>query len=720
MNESVGDEDRFYVEATSSLIDNPTRVLKQGETFAIFDRHGDVGVFVQERQGVFHDDTRFISYLELRMAGVRPLLLSSNIKKDNLLILVDLTNPDIPDERYPLLRGTTHLVRSKFLWDGVYYERIRVTNYSLAPVRLSLSLRFDADYADIFELRGMHRTERGQRLATQVGDDYVVMAYRGRDGLVRRTHMTFRPHPQELSDTEVRFDIALDPKGETAVYVAAGYQCGEDSVSMPPYEQAFALMTGAYNRRMASRCTVYASNVAFTNWLDRSTADLEMMVSDTPHGRYPYAGVPWYSTVFGRDGIITALEYLWVDPSLARGVLAYLATTQATSMDDASDAEPGKILHETRKGELALLGEVPFRQYYGTVDATPLFVMLAGAYFERTGDLPFVLSIWPHIEAALRWIDRYGDIDGDGFVEYARHSASGLVNQGWKDSHDAIFDEQGIDAAPPIALCEVQGYVYAAKRHAAAMSRALGKGEIARRLLEEATTLQARFEEAFWCEDLGTYALALDGNKRPMRVRTSNAGHALFSGIASAEHGARVAETLLAPDSFCGWGIRTVSNTAQRYNPMAYHNGSVWPHDNALIAAGLARYRHKRGALMVMNGLYEASRFMDVHRLPELFCGFMQRPDEAPTLYPVACNPQAWAAASVFMLLQSCLGLHIQTNPARVSFTDPCLPPFLSDLHVERLRVGDATVSFSVRRYRDSVGIHVLERKGDVEVISIK
>jgi glycogen debranching enzyme len=411
------------------------------------------------------------------------------------------------------------------------------------------------------------------------------------------------------------------------------------------------------------------------------------------------------------------LECLWFWPDLARGVLSFLAEHQATSVIPEQDAEPGKILHETRNGEMAALKEMPYGRYYGAVDGTPLFVLLAGAYYDRTGDLRFIKDIWPNIQAALRWIDQFGDADGDGFVEYHRRSAGGLIHQGWKDADDAIFHEDGAEVVPPIALCEVQGYVYGAWQAAGRLAEALGLHEQAVGPRKKAERLHEDFNRAFWCEVISTFAIALDGRKRQCRVRSSNAGQCLLSGIATRDHARTVSQTLMMPGSFSGWGIRTMAEGEARYNPMGYHNGTVWPHDNALIAYGLGRYGFTRELLGIFNGMFEAAMYFDLHRMPELFCGFPKEPGEGPVLYPVACSPQSWSAASVFLCLQAALGLHIDGVRGLVSFVRPALPSFLNDLEISNLRVGAATVDLHLTRHGDDVSLKVLRREGEVGIL---
>jgi glycogen debranching enzyme len=657
----------------------------------------------------------------LRLGRDRPLLLSSTVKDDNALLTVDLTNPDFTIDGHVLVpRGTLHIFRAKFLRQGMCYERLQIYNYGLMSVEVPVYLLLDADFADIFEVRGLRRERRGHKLEAVLKHDGIVLGYIGRDGVTRRTRLQCSPAAVEASGSELRLDIQLPPKGEAIFDLTVSCESAGQMPSPTGFDDTLQAAVEVLQQAKRQNCEVDTSNEQFNDWINRSVADLHMMLTDTPFGPYPYAGVPWFSTVFGRDGIITALECLWINPQIARGVLRYLAEVQAREIIPAQDAEPGKILHESRLGELAALGEIPFRRYYGSVDATPLFIILAAAYYERTGDVTFIESIWSSIELALQWIDHYGDADGDGFVEYYRRSPKGLVHQGWKDSKDAVFHVDGTLADGPIALCEVQGYVYAAKRRAAELAVVLGEVGRAEELMRQAQTLQDRFERIFWCEELSTYALALDGEKRPCRVRTSNPGHCLFTEIATAPHAERMAHTLMSDDLFSGWGIRTVATSEVRYNPMSYHNGSVWPHDNALTAYGLARYGLRQAALKVLSGLFDASLFVDLHRMPELFCGFPRRPGEGPTLYPVACAPQSWAAASVFMLLQACMGLSMRASPPQISFSYPMLPLFLEEVEIRNLRVGQGAVDLLLQRHADDVSISIERREGNVEILTVK
>jgi glycogen debranching enzyme len=713
--------DQCQIVASSSLTDDHIEVLKQGDTFGLFDRYGDIHSLRTGSHGLYHEGTRFLSRFELTINGERPLLLSSTVKEDNVLLNVDLMNPDITHEgQVEVTRGALHLSRTRFLWQGRCFERLRIHNYSLLPIPVRLSIFVDADFADLFEVRGTKRNRRGRRLETVTSKDGISLGYAGLDRVDRWVTVRCAPAPTTVHPREILCDTLL-PAGKVVQWELT-ISCDIDRQSRGDlsYESGFVAVDRALHSAKADDCRIVTSNAQFNVWLNRSLADLHMMVSDTLDGPYPYAGVPWFSTPFGRDGLITAFEFLWVNPRIARGVLAYLAATQAREALQEQDAEIGKILHETRKGEMAALNEIPYGRYYGSIDATPLFIMLAGTYYERTGDQAFITQIWPNIELALQWIDNAGDLDGDGFVEYSRRSKGGLVHQGWKDSQDAVFHADGSSAEGPIALCEVQGYVFAAKRRAAGLALALGHTEQARRLLKEADKLRTQFERSFWCNDLSSYALALDGFKQPCRVRTSNAGHCLWTGIADYKHGLRTAKTLVGGDMFNGWGVRTVAASEVRYNPMAYHNGSVWPHDNALIAAGMASYGFKQGALKILCGLFDASLFLELHRLPELLCGFARRPGEGPTLYPVACSPQTWSSVALFLLLQSCLGLRIEAPQARLSFSQPVLPPFLEHIEIKNLRIGDASVDLSLERHAKDVGINILRREGRVEIVVTK
>jgi glycogen debranching enzyme len=717
----VGDvlavDNEYYVRATSGLADHRTRVLKYGDTFAVFNRYGDIEALGPLQFGLFHSESRHLSRMVLYVNDRQPMLLGSTVRQDTSLLAVDLTNLDERSgQPGAMQRGMVHIFRSSLLDHATFHHLVRLINYSSEEIRISLTLRFDADFADIFEVRGSKRERRGEKLPAQIGEQEVLLSYRGLDSVERRTRIYFWQVPESLGSDEARFTFILEPKVEQNLVVDIFCERSDSKPSrgseLPTRPNTFSLRS-----RTLRDTRVVTSSDRLNAWIARSESDLRMLTDGNPEGEYPYAGVPWFSTVFGRDGIITAMECLWVDPNIGRGVLSYLAETQATEENAAQDAEPGKIIHEIRRGEMATLGEVPFGRYYGSVDATPLFVMLAGEYFQRTNDQVFVKEVWPHVEAALGWIERCGDSDGDGYVEYQQKSARGLLQQGWKDSNDSIFHANGKIAEPPVALCEVQSYVFAAKLAAARLCLAMGLKDRAAKFSKEAEVLKTRFNEDFWCEELGTFALALDGRKEPCRVSTSNAGHALFSGIATPEHAHIVCETLLNPSLFSGWGVRTVSATEKRYNPMSYHNGSVWPHDNALIGYGFSRYGMHEKALQILTAMYDASSEVDLHRLPELFCGFHRRENAgAPILYPVACAPQAWAAGAIYLLLGACLGMKIDAAERYVQFENPQLPAGVSELEIRGLKVEEASADLLIRRHSRGIDVEVLEKHGQLEV----
>jgi glycogen debranching enzyme len=708
----------YHIEATKSLVGRTLRTLKHDDLFGVFDKQGDCRGGGDGPDGLFYQDTRFLSSLSLRLGGMTPLLLGSVVLDDNGALIVDLANADLHDEegRVWLQRDSIYVGRMKFLSGTVAYERIRVRRFNPVGRPIPLELAFDADFADLFEVRGERRARRGTVSAEALDERTICFTYAGLDAVTRTTRLHFDPAPDRLTEHSARWDLDLQARDRIDLVMKTACSIAEETAEPPHLLSAYSRLRRTSRTRARLKASIDSSNELFNEVIGRAASDVDMLLTDTEYGLYPYAGVPWYSTIFGRDGLITAMELLWAAPEIARGVLKALALTQATRVDEAADAEPGKIIHEMRGGEMARLGEVPFRRYYGSVDATPLFVMLAGMYLARSGDLETIRAIWPNVKAALAWIDR--GADADGFVRYARMSPRGLVNQGWKDSFDSIFHADGSEAQGPIALCEVQAYVFAAKRAAAEMARALGEAH--ELYLDQAEALRRRFEDRFWLDDLGCYALALDGKGAACRVLSSNAGHALFAGIASPERAARLARLLTGRRFFSGWGVRTIAAGEARYNPMSYHNGSVWPHDNALIALGLARYGHKAEALRIFEGLVEAAVYDEFRRLPELFCGFTRRRKRGPTAYPVACSPQAWAAAAPFALVAAATGLDLRHSEDVVRLVNPALPQFLDDLRLRGVTVGGSRLDLSLSRAADDVTTAVTRREGKASLVIVK
>jgi glycogen debranching enzyme len=708
-------EQPFYIPMTGPAA-RPRRSLKHDDTFIVLDSHGDIGASAGGPDGLFNSDTRYLARLELLLDEVQPLLLGSNLRDDNSALSVDLTNPDVYRQgRIVLPKDMLHIVRTIFLWRGTAYQRIGLQNHGDRRANFELTLLFDNDFADLFEVRGEKRSRRGTGAIKLSGPSEVALEYKGLDGILRTTTLHFDPRPTRLAVNSVTWHLDLAPQQVSSLFVAVS--CNKPAgVKSERFFHGLLAHRREMRRSTAGAASIESSNNIFNEVLCQAMADLNMLMTETPQGRYPYAGIPWYSTTFGRDGIITAMQLLWIDPRIACGVLKRLAYYQAKSVDPLADAEPGKILHEMRGGEMATLREVPFAKYYGSVDATPLFVMLAGMYVERTGDEGTLKELWPAIKDALLWIDGAGDPDRDGFVEYQRASEQGLANQGWKDSFDAIFHADGSLAEGYIALAEVQGYVFAAKQLSAKCAQRLGEHEMAEQLQAEAQRLARRFEDAFWCEELGTYALALDGKKRPCKVRSSNAGQLLFSGMIREDRARRVAADLMCPHFFTGWGIRTIALGESRYNPMSYHDGSIWPHDNALIALGFARYGLKHSVAHLFKGLFEAATYMDLRRLPELFCGFRRERRRGPTLYPVACAPQAWASATAFTLLEAALGLEFDVARCEIRLRNPRLPGFLQEVILRDLQLGSSSVDLRVSRHDDDVSLEVLRTRGQIQV----
>ncbi len=718
-------EGRWYVLATSGRTEEQPQALKRDDMFALFDRFGDIAPWAGGEQGLFVNDTRFLSRLELLIEGSRPLHLNTVVRDNGSVLAVELMNPDLQRGNHiAVQRGTIHLLRRKLLWQGACFEQLEITNFGSEVVQFDLALLLESDFADVFELRGMQRAQRGKSLPAGIRDGELALGYKGLDGCQRRTVIRFDSPLARVDKDGARFKLRLESNQRTRLE----WQIACEQQPQPAPERAPQPMSYGYAleghltsmaRTAGQRCRLRSSNPLMDRWLQRSVSDLDMLTTELPTGPYPFAGVPWFCTTFGRDGLLTAFQCLWLRPELARGTLAFLAATQAKGVDPSTDAEPGKILHEARTGEMAATKEVPFARYYGSVDSTPLFVMLAAAYWSRTGDLEFARSLWPNIQAGLQWLDRYGDTDGDGFVTYQRASDDGLIQQGWKDSHDSVFHADGSDVAAPTALCEVQGYAYAAKIGAADIAEALGESAAADQWRRQAENLKHNFQQKFWCEDLGMYALALDGKKRPCRVASSNPGHALWCGIASPEHARRIAERMMDPDMFSGWGVRTLGEGQSRYNPMSYHNGSIWPHDNAIVCEGLARYGQMDAALAIFSAAFDCSLHFDGGRLPELFSGFPRRSGEGPTRYPVACSPQAWASAAIFGMLAGCLGLVADARNGCVRLHSPRLPAFIDWLQIDDLDIGGHRVDLLLKRYQHNAGVEVTRREGEVQVFLI-
>jgi len=678
--------------------------LKDRDTFLVADGMGDV---LGLADGLFHDDTRVLSRWRLLLGTSSPTLLSGSASQDNVFFTSHLVNGALVTPGGPAgPPGVLHVERKRFLWEERLFERIKIVNYSNSVVVLPLAFEFDADFRDIFEVRGAQRPKRGTRHPVEVGERDVRFRYDGLDKVERCSVIIFSDPPSKLSHDRAEFMYALQANGRVELYVEIGGHSGP-TPSRERFRAAAARARFAMRARRRRGARLRTTGRLFNGWMEKSRADLALLTTPLQTGPYPYAGIPWFSTAFGRDGIITAWQILWFEPVLAEGVLTYLATHQAEEVSAFRDSEPGKIMHETRRGEMAALGEVPFGRYYGGVDTTPLFVGLAGAYAERVGEMTLIDRLWSHLERAAAWIERGIESNPYGLLSYSKTSERGLTNQGWKDSGDSIFHADGNFPPPPIALVEVQGYAFMAFRTMARLAEKRGDGEAAQHYALRAEEMRRKVEDLFWMEEAGSYGLAVDGKGKLCRVRASNQGHLLFAGLPQPDRAARVIETLLAPDFNSGWGLRTLAVGEARFNPMSYHNGSVWPHDTAICVMGMARYGERDGAMRITSAMFESASQFDM-RLPELFCGFPRTPGDPPVAYPVACLPQAWAAGSVFMMLQACLGLGIDGEHGVTHIRDPHLPFGIDHFTVQRLIVGDEVLDLLFER--EDTAVVVRER----------
>ena len=693
--------------------------LKSGATFVCTRPDGDIRAGRASGEGLYARDTRHLSELRLTVGGLPPVLLSSSMQSGHHAV-INATNPALPSAGGEVPQETLNVRRTVLIADCLYY-RVRVRSFRPERVATTVEVLLGADFADVFEVRGMERRTSGRLLEPTRDGDRLRFGYESEDGERRETLVELSPAPTRVGIDRVRvrvaWDVELAPGEAVTLLATIDPRSGARNGGPAGMEQAVVRLEQAHRDWETACARITTDNELFDRLIDASIRDLHALMMPATRGALPAAGIPWYVAPFGRDSLLTSSEVLMINPAVARDTLLALAQLQARDEEPWRDAEPGKIPHELRTGELARTGHLPHTPYYGTVDATPLFVMIAGGYYRWTLDIETLARLRPALEAALEWIASWGDRDGDGFIEYERRSPAGLINHGWKDSHDSVVHADGSPADGPIALVEAQGYVYEAKLRIAEVFDAFDEPDRAGQLRAQAAELRAAFNDAFWDADEGFFALALDGRKRQVRSVGSNPAHCLYCGIIDDDKAALVAERLMAPDMFSGWGIRTLASSSRAYNPMSYHNGSIWPHDNAIAAAGLKRYGFHTATARIASGLFEVATAARDFRLPELFCGFHR--DDSPSIvaYPVACIPQAWAAAAPFLLVQAMMGVSGHAPSNTLTVDRPMLPEWLDSLELRNLRLAHSRVSLSFRRSGPgTTGFSLLEQDGDVRV----
>lgn len=700
-------------------VDNLT--LIDGKTFSATNVSGDIYPPGSPDVGFFHDDTRFLSQLELRIGGDRTVVLSASTEK-TFSAQIELTTGNIRlRDSFDLPENTVHIRREQLLASEIFFDRMSFENFNLTSVDFMVEILFDADFVDVFQVRGVARQKHGQYYQPIVHDNGVAFYYRGLDGVMRQTIIRTNPPPTEFHERCARWELHLEPlkRVQLELFVTPLVEGRKSRAQVYEMDHHLRQRRTNYARWEASSTNFQSDNDVLDSLLKTAIGDFHALQIPDADQHIIAAGIPWFTTIFGRDSIIAAFQSLSLNSQLAIDTLRVLARYQGKEYNDWRDEEPGKILHEYRSGEMTRDGEMPFGPYYGSVDATPLFLVLLSETFNWTADEQLVQELLPNVYAALEWIDKYGDLDGDGFVEYLRRSPKGLTNQGWKDSWDANMHRDGTIANPPIALCEVQGYVYDAKYRISSLLRTFGDVKTADRLKREAAELARRFDRSFWVPARGYYAMALDAEKKPLEVVSSNPGHLLFARIINRDRARIIASRLLRDDMFSGWGWRTLSMEERVFNPLSYHRGSVWPHDNSLIAHGMAVNDMRDGALRILTSLYQAaSQFRD-YRLPELFCGVQRREYDQPVHYPVSCSPQAWASGAMFLILSSVLGIHPSAPRKELNIVNPQLPDWLDHLHIRNLRIGNSRVGLDFSRRGDRTFCNVVDVEGDKLLVNV-
>jgi glycogen debranching enzyme len=695
--------------------------LIDGKTFLSTTVAGEITPSGAPDVGFFHDDTRFLSHMELRVEGARTTVLSASTEK-SFASQVELTpgNTRMPGT-LDLPEHTVHIRREQLLGGDVFFDRLTFENFNLASVPLKIELVFDADFVDVFQVRGCERKLHGQYFRPVATDRSLAFYYRGRDGVLRKTLIELSPSPEEIAGQKAVWRMELPPLGQGQVEIAVTPMVENREVRAADYNHGSALRScrDAFYEWQNRSTRFQSSNHVFDESMNTCVADFHGLRIPENQEHVVAAGIPWFATLFGRDSIIASYQSLILNPELAVDTLRVLAHLQGREVNDWRDEQPGKIIHEYRDGEMTRSGEMPFGPYYGSVDATPLFLILLSEAWNWTGDEGLVRDLLPAAYRALEWIDHYGDLDGDGLVEYLCRSKRGLVNQGWKDSWDANMHRDASVAEPPLALVEVQGYVYDAKYRMASLLRHLGDGESADRLRREAADMGRRIERLFWLPSRSFYAMGLDGKKRPLDVISSNPGHLLFTRMLSRERARGLVDRLMRDDMFSGWGWRTLSNCEKGYNPMSYHRGSVWPHDNSIIAHGMALNEFRAPVVKVFTSLFQAALNFRDYRLPELFCGMQRREFDEPVHYPVSCSPQAWASGAFFLILTSLLGIRPSASRNLLNIINPELPDWLDYLHIRNLRIGKSLVGLDFVRRGPRTFCNVVDVEGDRLLVNV-